>query len=70
MALDQVHLLEVGGHNLEAYGVMCVLVEGGQGAEVCEDLGSVFQGVHSQERLGGQENVLVGVCKGHRLEIK
>lgn len=49
---------------------MHVLEEGGQGVErVCGGLGSVFQGVHSQGRLGGQGNVLVGVCMGHTLEI-
>lgn len=56
---------------MEAYGEVCVPGEDGQGDErLCGGLGSVCQGVHSQEMLDGQENVLVGVCMVCILEIK
>lgn len=71
MAPGQVHLLGEGGHNLEAYGEARVPGEDGQGDErLCGDLGSVCQGVHSQEMLDGQGSVLVGVCTVCKLEIK
>lgn len=55
---------------MEAYGEVGVRGEDGQDDELCGDLGSVCQGVHSQEMLDGQENVLVVVYKVHKLEIK